>query len=265
MPDGKLKPFDRVADVYDDTRGVPDDAATQIGEAIARIACEVAPRPRLLEVGVGTGRIAVPVARAGVRVAGIDIAPAMIARLREKTREVDAVYAESARPPFRDGAFDALLFVHILHLVPDAAATLDATLPLLHAGGVVIYGRDEGRIGLRGEADRLIREAAHEIAGVDLASWDVHEETGRLVEATLAARCDDVRTETFASWSTRGTGRRMLERLRRKDFSSSWKIPDAALPAVVERVTPQLDALYGGLDTEHDWPRSFVVVRARLR
>jgi SAM-dependent methyltransferase len=37
-----------------------------------------------LELGIGTGRIAVPLARRGVRVHGIDLSTAMVARLKEK-------------------------------------------------------------------------------------------------------------------------------------------------------------------------------------
>jgi 16S rRNA A1518/A1519 N6-dimethyltransferase RsmA/KsgA/DIM1 with predicted DNA glycosylase/AP lyase activity len=37
-----------------------------------------------LEFGVGTGRIALPLSRRGVRVHGIDLAPAMVAQLRAK-------------------------------------------------------------------------------------------------------------------------------------------------------------------------------------
>ncbi len=37
-----------------------------------------------LELGIGTGRVAVPLAQRGVRVHGIDLSPAMVARLREK-------------------------------------------------------------------------------------------------------------------------------------------------------------------------------------
>ena len=37
-----------------------------------------------LELGIGTGRIAVPLAQRGVRVHGIDLSEAMVARLREK-------------------------------------------------------------------------------------------------------------------------------------------------------------------------------------
>jgi 16S rRNA A1518/A1519 N6-dimethyltransferase RsmA/KsgA/DIM1 with predicted DNA glycosylase/AP lyase activity len=37
-----------------------------------------------LELGIGTGRIALPLARRGVRVHGIDLSEAMVARLRAK-------------------------------------------------------------------------------------------------------------------------------------------------------------------------------------
>jgi SAM-dependent methyltransferase len=41
-----------------------------------------------LELAIGTGRIAVPLAERGVRVAGIDFSPDMVAQLRQKTDEI---------------------------------------------------------------------------------------------------------------------------------------------------------------------------------
>jgi len=41
-----------------------------------------------LEFAIGTGRIAVPLAEHGVRVAGIDFSPDMVAQLRQKTDEI---------------------------------------------------------------------------------------------------------------------------------------------------------------------------------
>src|SRR5439155_1610396 len=38
----------------------------------------------VLELGIGTGRVAVPLAQRGLRVHGIDLSPAMVARLRAK-------------------------------------------------------------------------------------------------------------------------------------------------------------------------------------
>jgi SAM-dependent methyltransferase len=41
-----------------------------------------------LELAIGTGRIAVPLAERGIRVAGIDLSPDMVAELRSKTSEI---------------------------------------------------------------------------------------------------------------------------------------------------------------------------------
>ncbi|MDX6481818.1 MAG: hypothetical protein QOG85_2328 [Gaiellaceae bacterium] len=47
-----------------------------------------------LELAVGTGRIAVPLATRGIRVAGIDFAPPMIEQLNRKTDAIDAVVGD---------------------------------------------------------------------------------------------------------------------------------------------------------------------------
>lgn len=67
----------RVAAAYDDVpRG--DEAA-----AVARLA-ELAGRGPALELAIGTGRIALPLAATGVRVDGIELSAAMIEQLRAK-------------------------------------------------------------------------------------------------------------------------------------------------------------------------------------
>ena len=58
------------------------DAAV-VGPAVDLLA-GLAGDGRALELGIGTGRIALPLAGRGVSVAGIDLSEAMIARLRER-------------------------------------------------------------------------------------------------------------------------------------------------------------------------------------
>src|SRR5204863_7533001 len=73
---------ERVAATYDD----PSAEMFQAGvvDAVAGVLAELAGAGRALELGVGTGRIARPLARRGVRVHGIDLSRAMVARLRAK-------------------------------------------------------------------------------------------------------------------------------------------------------------------------------------
>ena len=49
-----------------------------------------------LELAIGTGRIAVPLAARGVRVAGIDFSPDMVAQLREKTDSIPVAIGDMA-------------------------------------------------------------------------------------------------------------------------------------------------------------------------
>src|SRR5262249_52442218 len=53
-------------------------------EAMIATLAELARGGRALELGIGTGRIALPLAARGLEVHGIDASPAMVARLRDK-------------------------------------------------------------------------------------------------------------------------------------------------------------------------------------
>jgi SAM-dependent methyltransferase len=71
-----------VAERYDESSADMFDPAV-VEPAVAFLA-ELAGDRRALEFGIGTGRIALPLARRGVRVHGIDLSEAMVARLRAK-------------------------------------------------------------------------------------------------------------------------------------------------------------------------------------
>jgi SAM-dependent methyltransferase len=75
---------DRIADVYDEWFSVPVDT----DEAVAFLAGAAGAAPAL-ELGIGTGRIALPLASRGVSVQGIDSSEAMVAKLREKPGGAD--------------------------------------------------------------------------------------------------------------------------------------------------------------------------------
>src|SRR2546428_6035257 len=122
--------FDRVAAVYDETRGLPP---TPMAKAIGVLAEELQGK-RVLEIGVGTGRYAVPLQKSGIEVIGVDIAPKMVARGLEKGLR-DVVFADGARLPFRDATFDAVASNHVLHLVPDWRGVLGEAHRVLRDGG----------------------------------------------------------------------------------------------------------------------------------
>jgi len=71
---------DRIADAYDAWHQLPTDT-DQTVEFLASLAGS----GLVLELGIGTGRIALPLAARGLAVHGIDASDAMVARLRSKT------------------------------------------------------------------------------------------------------------------------------------------------------------------------------------
>ena len=71
-----------IASRYDDSTGPYFDPA--VINATADFLAELAGEGAALELGIGTGRIALPLSERGVRVSGIDLSEAMVARLRAK-------------------------------------------------------------------------------------------------------------------------------------------------------------------------------------
>jgi SAM-dependent methyltransferase len=72
---------ERVAATYDDSSEVFEPGAV---DAVADVLAGLAGDGQALELGIGTGRIALPLARRGVPVHGIELSRAMVARLRAK-------------------------------------------------------------------------------------------------------------------------------------------------------------------------------------
>ncbi len=84
---------DRIAAVYDRWEALPEDAADA-----AEFLASVAGKGPALELGIGTGRVAIPLSERGVDVHGIDASEAMVAKLRAKPggREIPVTIGDFA-------------------------------------------------------------------------------------------------------------------------------------------------------------------------
>ena len=116
--------FDAIAGRYDREYALDRDATRA---RMTAVLAHLAPRSRVLDLGVGTGRELPALLDAGHHVTGLDASPAMLARCARRARPVPLVEADLwASLPFPDASFEAVVALHgtLAHPPPAAAAPL---------------------------------------------------------------------------------------------------------------------------------------------
>jgi len=113
---------ERVAERYDE--GEPEMFDPAVVDPAVDFLVELAGEGRALELGIGTGRIALPLAQRGVPVHGIELSKAMVARLRAKPggEDIGVTIGDFATTTV-DGTFSVvyLVFNTIMNLTTQAA------------------------------------------------------------------------------------------------------------------------------------------------
>jgi SAM-dependent methyltransferase len=134
--------FDKIADVYDDTRG---ELHKDTIDGMARM-FEVHRCHSLLEIAIGTGRVALPLTGRGFSVTGVDVSRRMMEKALSKGIR-DLFLAEGSLTPFRDGGFDGVLMVHVLHILEDPLSVLREAARVSSIGVFALLRKREGNRG----------------------------------------------------------------------------------------------------------------------
>ena len=269
--------FDRVADRYDATRVHPPEASAEIASGLMRVG-GLQSGAEVLEIGIGTGRIALPLLALGVNVTGIDIAPRMLEQLEAKyaarqaesgeraTGRLTIQIADMTALPFADASFDAsfdaVIAVHVLHLVPEWRKALDEAVRILRPGAALLLGQD--------------------IAAPDAMNHDIQDRWAQIVRELgadpqrvgartfaeilreLRARGLTVTESILASWDHVTIPREVLDYVESRTWSQTWNIPDDIFAESMRRLRAWAETTYGDkLDTPFTTRLSFKVAVAR--
>lgn len=262
--------FDRAADSYDASRGYPPDVAAAIGTAIFQAGAGQT-GSRFLELGIGTGRIAIPLLARGANVTGVDISPRMVARLRENLAahqaelpgqpwgRLDVRSADMTALPFEAQTFDAVVVVHALHLVPEWKRALDEALRVLRPGGVFLLGQDHHPTRSAESVQRQWAAIVSEM-GVDVRHIGAGYDS---IVAELRARGLAVEETAPVRWVVRTSLREQLHYIAKRGSSRTWRVPDEVFAESVRRVQEWAEQTYGAeLDAVRDEEAEFLLARA---
>jgi len=199
-----MSAYDRIARLYDPwSASVVEDVAFYLERA------RESGGP-VVELGVGTGRIAVPIASDGIRIIGIDSSQGMLAVARERAElagvEVELHYGDFRDPPVK-GPVPLVIapFRSLLHMETDAdrLAVVRAAHALLGAGGQFVF--DVFWPGPEDIAETHGRWLEREPGIFERADWD--EERRTLI---LRVRGDGVESELSLAWISISEWRELL-------------------------------------------------------
>jgi SAM-dependent methyltransferase len=235
--------FDRAADQYDRTRAISDEA---MGRTISLLAAELRDRGRVLEVGVGTGLLALRLHEAGIPVSGVDLSAPMLAKLVQKAGGAPPfplVRGDATSMPFADRAFGAVYLRWVLHLIPDWRAALAEMARVVRPGGVLVVS-----LGAFDEVGRAVRARFAEITGLSTEPvglmWADHDALDAALEGLglrlrVLPAIPEEEEEPLGSF---------LEAIEEGRWSWTWHIPEEARVHAVRELRPWAEERFGPLD-----------------
>jgi SAM-dependent methyltransferase len=245
--------FDRAAGYYDATRTLPAGAMRILTDLLAT---ELERRQPCLEIGVGTGRFALPLRDRGITLAGADISAAMLRQLVVNAaggQPPPVLQADAARLPVGAGTFGSVLAVHVLHLIPGWRVAVDEALRVLRPGGALIASFPTDNLpsrpaGTGAPWSDAVREAARRHG---MVRRPVGARDPRAVTDYLGARASARALAPVPVREVTTLGQ-AIENIERQLFSWTWPYPadQAAAVAAEMRVWAEREGL--PLSTAHE-------------
>lgn len=234
--------FDRAAEYYDRTRALPSRLIPNLLAAL--------PREGLcLEIGVGTGRIALPLVGGGIRVVGVDISREMLKKLivKRDTQWPMVAVADATRLPFAGHSFAAAMAAHVLHLIPDWQSAAGELLRVLRPDGVFIATR-----GGRSRTSWHDAVRKHFFSEAGDPPWPPGLDTIEELDAYM--RIQGLQVEALPDLVTEDSisVNQLLDLLESGYWSACWSIDDETRRRAAGATREWARATFGDLDLERE-------------
>jgi len=260
--------YSRVAAAYDRTRYHPPEVSGKIAtatiEAVERAGCK---EPRFIEIGVGSGRVAMPIVARGYRYVGVDVSEEMLAQFRAKyagvSTKVSLIVADARRLPFRKDEFDAAIAVGVLHLIEPWEDAVKELVRVVRPGGVIVEGWDDIRdLGVEAEISEQYRQLLKSLKAK--LPEGRRRKRAREVARFLRAYGQVGKEQPVTEWSQERTPRDALEGIVERLYSHTWEIPGPVHREACTRLLAWAEGRFKDLDQPYKVKLAFTIRATRL-
>jgi ubiquinone/menaquinone biosynthesis C-methylase UbiE len=247
--------FERIADRYDATRG-----GDQRGRrTAANLAPLLDPASPVMEVGIGTGIVALALREHGFTVVGVDLSLAMAQRARRRLGPVVAV-ADAVQLPVADAAIQQAVSVWLLHLVADRAVVLAEVARALRPGGRYLVCSAWGRVPPRDEIERLLFDMRNQLDPT--GGW--RDDERQVLDAAHFAGFTFVDQRLASLGEVPQSPAEVADKIEAKTWSYLWDLTDEQWRTVVAPAVAALRALPDAhVQRRYDMPLRIILLQRR--
>jgi ubiquinone/menaquinone biosynthesis C-methylase UbiE len=257
--------FDGMVELYDQTR-VVDPSCFQA--ALHHLVERFPPHQfrSCFEPGIGTGRIAIPLAEAGYDVTGIDISPMMLAHLTMRLRQRSSVLpirvarADVTHLPFADATFELGIAVHLFYFIAEWKQAAEELLRVVRRDGPLVLMHTG-----TGMEIPLVNQRYKELCmgqGYAIPESGVRS-TQEVVEYFTARGCQTEWIRQRWQWTAHIRIEEALRYVQARAYSFTSSVPHEVHSVATERLASELAHRYGNLNTEVAIPNQVYVVMIR--
>lgn len=230
--------FNRISEVYDETRQpLTREAVDRAAEILRADGVR-----RILEAGVGTGRIALPLQQRSFKVYGVDVAKKMLMKASEKGIQ-NLIVADANRLPIRNKQVDAAILAHVIHLLENPELTFQS-LRRVAVKEIVAFVRkrdgtpsvDDGRALLRENFRRVAAELGYELPERPGGWW-----TGFRKEKEFLSKSPPTELLTIEDREVVTTMRERISFFEKRAYGHPAEMPEERFRGIMKHVAESMD------------------------
>jgi ubiquinone/menaquinone biosynthesis C-methylase UbiE len=240
-----MSAYDKNARTFDRYRPLPEGVSEAIRTVVLR-SCNADLRPRVLDLGAGTGRVGLSFVRAGDNYTGADLSLEMLLEYRRRSCSEDSttpnlVLADGEYLPFSDAIFDVIMLIQVIGGAGGWQALVTESKRLLRDGGILVIGQSLAPP--EGVDNRMKKQLSALLQGLGVKPY--HANSSRI---DFWFECAAIFQERViaAEWERNRTPREFLE--RQPTGARFSCLPPAVQGDALQRLSGWAAETFGSLD-----------------